>query len=177
MLTEKTFSLSSLAISIASSRVDTSTEDCVGPSVENGLALVGDFHLVSSEAAALGAGYEAVSPVGRVLPFSPLKEPMSKPLIQYKHKGRKPKLAVGQGELEDVGFLRWGFLKSSSSLSLSSLPPADCGFSGGGCSSRASPLNSMGGSLAISPMEWSLFWSSIGSDDKGEKINLWPICP
>jgi hypothetical protein len=48
LLTEKTFSLSSLAISIVSSTVDTSTEDCVGPSVETGLALVGDFHLVSS---------------------------------------------------------------------------------------------------------------------------------
>jgi len=112
-----------------------------------------------------GVGYEVGSPVGRFLPFSPLKEPTSKPLIQYKCKGRKLKSAVGQGELEDVGFLRWGFLKSSSY----SLPPADRGFSGGGCSSRASPLNSMGGSQAISPMEWSLFWSSIGSGDKGEE--------
>jgi hypothetical protein len=127
-----------------SSTVDTSTEDCVGPSVETRLALVGDFHLVSSEATAPGAGYEVGSSVGRVLPFSSLKEPTSKPLIQYKRKGRKPKLAVGQGELEDVGFLRRGFLKSSSSSS--SLPPADRGFFGGGCSSRASPLNSTGGS-------------------------------
>jgi len=28
---------------------------------------------------------------------------------------------------------------------------------------------STGGSQAISPMEWSLFWSSIGSRDKGEE--------
>jgi hypothetical protein len=125
---------------------------------------VGDFHPVSFETAALGAGYEVGSPVGRVLPFSPLKEPTSKPLIQYKRKGRKPKSAVGQGELKDVGFLRRGFLKSSPS----SLPPANRGFCGGGCSSRASSLNSTGGSQAISPMEWSLFWSSIGSGDKGE---------
>jgi len=42
-------------------------------------------------------------------------------------------------------------------------------YSLGGCSSRASPLNSAGGSQAISPMEWSLFWSSIGFGDKGEE--------
>jgi hypothetical protein len=30
-------------------------------------------------------------------------------------------------------------------------------------------LNSTCGSQAISPMEWSLFWSSIGSGDKGEE--------
>jgi len=156
LLTEKTFAPSSLAISTASSTVATSTEDYAGPvlvisslSAETGLASVGDFHLVSSEAAAPSAGYEVGSPVGRVLPFSPLKEPTSKPLFQYKRKGRKPKSTVGQGELEDVGFLRWGFLKSSSS----SLPPANRGFSGGGCSSRASPLNSTGSSQAISPME------------------------
>jgi len=171
LLTEKTFAPSSLAISTASSTVATSTEDYAGPvlvisslSAETGLASVGDFHLVSSEAAAPSAGYEVGSPVGRVLPFSPLKEPTSKPLIQYKRKGRKPKSAVGQGELKDVGFLRRGFLKSSPS----SLPPANRGFCGGGCSSRASSLNSTGGSQAISPMEWSLFWSSIGSGDKGE---------
>jgi len=103
---------------------------------------VGDFRSVSFGAAAPGAGYEVGSPVGRVLHFSPLKEPTSKPLIQYKRKRRKPKSAVGQGELKDVGFIRWGFLKSNSS----SLPPAYRGFSGGGCSSRASSLNSTGGS-------------------------------
>jgi hypothetical protein len=46
------------------------------------------------------------------------------------------------------------------------------GFSGGGCSSRASSLNSTCGSQAISPMEWSLFWSSIGSGDKGEEDKI-----
>jgi hypothetical protein len=137
LLTEKTFALSNLAISTASSTVATSTEDCAGHG--------GDFHPVSFEAVAPGAGYEVGSPVGRVLPFSPLKEPTSKPLIQYKRKGRKPKSAVGQWELKDVGFLRRGFLKSSSS----SLPPTDRGFSGGGCSRRASSLNSTGGSKAI----------------------------
>jgi hypothetical protein len=94
LLMKKTFSPSSLAISIASSTIATSSEDCAGPSAETGLGSVGDFH-----------PYEVGSPIGRVLPFSPLKEPMSKPLIQYKRKGRKPKSAVGQGELEDVGFL------------------------------------------------------------------------
>jgi len=151
LLTEKTFAQSSLAISTVSSTVDTSTEDCVGLSAETGLVSVAYFHLVSSEAAASGAGYEAGSPVGRVLPFSPLKEPTSKPLIQYRCKGRKPKLVVGQGELEDVGFLR-GFLKSSSSSS--SLPPANCGFSVGGCSSRASPL------LRVVPRLF-LLWSGL----------------
>jgi hypothetical protein len=167
LLTEKTFAPSSLAISTASSTVATCTKDCAGLSAETGLALVGDFHPVSSEAAAPGVGCEVGSLVGRVLPFSPLKEPTLKPLIQYKRKVRKPKSAVGQGELEDVGFLRRGFLKSSSSSS--SLLLADRGFSGGGCSSRTSPFNSTGGSQAISPMEWSLFWSLIGSGDKGEE--------
>jgi hypothetical protein len=137
-------------------------------SAETGLASVGDFHSVSTEAAVSGAGYEVGSPEGRVLPLSPLKEPTLKPLIQYTRKGRKPKSAVGQGELEDVGFLWWGFLKSSSS----SLLPADRGFSGGGCSSKASPLYSTGGSQAISPVEWSLFWFLIGFEDKGEEDKI-----
>jgi hypothetical protein len=106
LLTEKTFALPNLAISTGSSTVATYTEDCASPSAETGLALVGDFYPVSSKAAALGVGYEVSSPVGRALPFSHLKESTSKPLIQYKRKGRKPKSAVGQGELEDVGFLR-----------------------------------------------------------------------
>jgi len=148
LLREKTLAPSSLAISTASSMVATSIKDYASPvlvigslSAKTGLTSVGNFHPVSSEAAALGAGYEVGSPIGRVLPFSPLKELTLKPLIQYKRKGRKPKLEVGRGELEDVGFLKWEFLNSS----LSSLPPADRGFSRGGCSSRASPLNSTGG--------------------------------
>jgi hypothetical protein len=63
-----------------------------------------------------------------------------------------------------VGFLTRGFLEPSSS----SLPQADCGFSGGGCSSRARPLNSAGGLQAISPLELSLVCSSIFRD-KGDK--------
>jgi hypothetical protein len=63
-----------------------------------------------------------------------------------------------------VGFLTRGFLEPSSS----SLSQADCGFSGGGCSSRARPLNSAGGLQAISPLELSLVCSSIFRD-KGDK--------
>jgi hypothetical protein len=63
-----------------------------------------------------------------------------------------------------VSFLRRGFLESSSS----SLPQADRGFSGGGCSSRARPLNSAGSLQAISPLELFLVCSSIFGD-KGDK--------
>jgi hypothetical protein len=96
-----------------------------------------------SETPALGPQVSLVmgSLEGRILPSSSLEEPTSKPLIQYKRKGRKPKSVVGQGKLEDVGFLRRGFLESSSSF----LPQVDRGFSGRGCSNRAHPLNSTGG--------------------------------
>jgi hypothetical protein len=99
------------------------------------------------------------SPERRAFPFSSLIEPTSKPMIQYKRKGRKSKLAVGQGDHEDVGFLRRGFLE----LSSSSLPQADRVFSGRGCSSRARP---------ISPMEWSLVCSEIGLKTKGQEDKI-----
>jgi hypothetical protein len=109
----------------------------------------------------LGRGSETSALGPQVsLPSSSLEEPTSKPLIQYKCKGRKPKSVVSQGKLEDVSFLRRGFLESSSS----SLPQADRGFSGRGCSSRARPLNSAGGLQAISPLELSLVCSSIFGD-------------
>jgi hypothetical protein len=98
------------------------------------------------------------------VPISSWEEPTSKPLIQYKHKGRKPKSVVGQGEHKVVGF-RWGFLKSSSS----SLPLADYGVSGGGCATRAHSLNSAGGLQPISPLEWSVFCSSMGFETKGQE--------
>jgi hypothetical protein len=103
--------------------------------------------------------HEVGSLEGRVFPSFSLEEPTSKYLIQYKRKGRKSKSAVGQGEHEDVGFLKLGFLKPSSS----SHPQADRGFSGGGCSSpsRARSLNSV---------EWSLFCSSMGIE-KGQEDN------
>jgi hypothetical protein len=108
-----------------------------------------------SETSALGSQVSIVvgSPEGRILPSSSLEEPTSKRLIQYKRKGRKPKPVVGQGNHEDVGFLRRGFLESSSS----SLSQADRGFS------SARPLNSAGGLQATSPLELSLacfmfFW-------------------
>jgi len=69
---------------------------------------------------------EVGSPEGRVLPKLFLEDSTSKTLIQYKHKCkgmRKPKLVVGLGEHDDVGFLRRGFLKSSSSSPVL----ADCG--------------------------------------------------
>jgi hypothetical protein len=104
---------------------------------------------------------------------SSLEEPMSKALIQYKCKGRKPKSTVGQGEKEDMGFLRQGFIKSSSS----SLPLANRGVSGGDCSSRARPLNSASGPQFLSPMEWSMFCSSMVRD-KGARGGNWglPLC-
>jgi hypothetical protein len=57
------------------------------------------------------------SPEGRVPPKLSLEDSAPKTLIQYKCKCkdmRKPKLVVGQGEHNDVRFLRRGFLKSSS---------------------------------------------------------------
>jgi hypothetical protein len=39
------------------------------------------------------------SPEGRV-PISSLEEPTSKPLIQYKHNGRRPEMSVGQRGLK-----------------------------------------------------------------------------
>jgi len=71
---------------------------------------------------------------------------------------------VGLGEQKDMGFLRWGFIKSSSS----SLPLADRGVSGGGCSSQAPPL-SVGGPQFISSLEWSMFCSSMVFGDKGKE--------
>jgi len=63
---------------------------------------------------------EVGSPEGRVPPQLSLEEDSTpKTLIQYKRKCkdmRKPKLVVGQGEHDDVGFFKWGFLKSSSSF-------------------------------------------------------------
>jgi hypothetical protein len=58
------------------------------------------------------------SPEGRVPPKSSLEDSTPKTLIQYKRKFkdmRKPKLVGGQGKHDDVGFIRRGFLKSSSS--------------------------------------------------------------
>jgi hypothetical protein len=110
---------------------------------------------------------EMGSPEGRVPPISSLEEPTSKPLIQYKHKGRKPKSAVGLGEQKDMDFLRRGFIKSS----LSSLPLADRGVSCGGCSSQALPF-SVGGPQFISPLEWSMFCSSMGFGDKGKEAEI-----
>jgi len=86
---------------------------------------------------------EMGSPEGRILPSSSLEDPTSKPLIQYKRKGRKPKSVVGQGKHEDVG-----------------------------CSKRACPLNSAGGFQTISPLELSLFCSfcsSFGFGDEGQE--------
>jgi len=64
-----------------------------------------------------------------------------------------------------MGCLRRGFLKSSSS----SLPLADRGVSCGDCSSGAHPLNSAGGPQFISPLEWSMFCSSVEFGDKGQE--------
>jgi hypothetical protein len=113
-----------------------------------------------SETSALGPQVSIVmgSPEGRILPSSSLVEPTSKPLIQFKRKGRKTKSVVGQGKHKDVGFLRRGFLESSSS----SLSQADRSFS------SARPLNSVGGLQAISPLELSLACSSFFGD-KGDR--------
>lgn len=113
-----------------------------------------------SENSAVGPQVSIVmgSPEGRILPSSSLEEPTSKPLIQYKRKGRKPKPVVGQGKQENVGFLRRRFLESSSS----SLSQADRSFS------SARPLKFVGGLQAISPLELSLACSSFFGE-KGDR--------
>jgi hypothetical protein len=113
-----------------------------------------------SETSALGPQVSIVmgSSEGRIRPSSSLEEPTSKPLIQYKRKGRKPKSVVVQGKHEDVGFLRRGFLESSSS----SLSQADRSFS------SACPLNFVGGLQVISPLELSLVCSAFFGD-KGDR--------
>jgi hypothetical protein len=83
---------------------------------------------------------EMGSQEGRILPSSSLEEPTSKPLIQYKRKGRKPKSVMGQGKHKDVG-----------------------------CSKRACPLNSAGGFQTNSHLKLSLFCSSFGFGDEGQE--------
>jgi hypothetical protein len=68
--------------------------------------------------ASSGFSLSQSSPKGRIPPKFSLEDSTPKTLIQYKRKCkdmRKPKLVMGQGEHDDVGFLRRGFLKSSSS--------------------------------------------------------------
>jgi hypothetical protein len=106
-------------------------------------------------------------PEGRVPPISFLEESMPKTLIQYKRRLRKPKLVVGQGDHDDVGFLRWGFLKSSSSHLFSLVPDA---LSVGEAASGIQPF---------SPLEWAMICSTVGFWDKG--VRGWdcglPLCP
>jgi len=80
-------------------------------------------------------------------------------MIQYKHKGRKPKSVVGQGDHEDVGFLMREFLESSSS----SFPQVDCAFSSGVVLVE----------LVLS-LRWSGLWFALklGSGLRGKRIKL-----
>jgi len=72
----------------------------------------------SSEFSLSQSSPEVGLPEGKVPPILSLEESAPKTQIQYKRKCKnmgKPKLVVGQGEHDDVGFLKRGFLKSSSS--------------------------------------------------------------
>jgi len=100
-----------------------------------------------------------------------LEDSTPKTLIQYKHKCkdmRKPKLVVGQGEHDDVGFLRRGFLKTSSSFPFL----ADRGDSVSSHFSSSlldapSVVESAGGVQPFSPLGWSLLCSTVGFRSKG----------
>jgi hypothetical protein len=81
-----------------------------------------------------------------------------KTLIQYKRKCkdmRKPKLVVGQEEHDDVGFLRWGFLKSSSSSPFlaNRSDPTSSHFSSSSLLDAPSVVESAGGVQPFSPLE------------------------
>jgi len=113
------------------------------------------------------------SPEVRVPPKLSLEDSTPKTLIQYKRKCkdmRKLKLVVGQGEHDDVGFFRQGFLKSSSS-------PPFLAHRGDSASSHFSsslvdvPLvvESAGGVQPLSPLEWSLICSTVGFGSKGQE--------
>jgi len=100
---------------------------------------------------------EVGSPEGRVPPISFVEESTPKTLIQYKRKLRKPKLVAGQGDHDDVGFLRQGFLKSSSSHLFSSVPDAP------------SVVEVAGGVQPFSALEWSMVCSTVGFGIKGQE--------
>jgi hypothetical protein len=95
---------------------------------------------------------------------------------------RKPKLVVGQGEHDDVGFLRRGFLKSSSSspfladrgdyesshfsILLLNVPSVL-----DGCFKERS-VEFVGGVQPLSPLEWSLLCSTVGFRSKGQEDKI-----
>jgi hypothetical protein len=83
---------------------------------------------------------------------------------------RKPTLVVGQGELDDVGFLGQGFLKSR----LSSPFLADRGDSASSHISSSlldapSVIEAAGDVQSFSPLEWSLLCSTVGFGSKGQE--------
>jgi hypothetical protein len=135
------------------------------------------------DAGSAGSGFslpqsspEVGSPKGRVPPKLSLEDFTPKTLIQYKHKCkdmRKPKLVVGQGEHADVGFLRWGFLKSS--LSSPSLADrGDSALSHISSSLLDAPLvvEAAGDVQSFSPLEWSLLCSMVGFGSKGQEDKI-----
>lgn len=114
---------------------------------------------------------------GRVPPKLSLEDSTPKTLIQYKRKCkdmRKLKLVAGQGEHDDVGFLRQEFLKLSSSSHFL----ADCGHSALSHFSSSlldapSAVESAGGVQSFSHLKWSLLCSKVGFGSKGKRIRLW----
>jgi hypothetical protein len=83
---------------------------------------------------------------------------------------RKLKLVAGQGEHDDVGFLRQEFLKSSSSSHFL----ADRGHSASSHFSSSlldapSAVESAGGVQSFSPLKWSLLCSKVGFGSKGQE--------
>jgi len=121
---------------------------------------------------------EVGSPEGRAPPILSLEDSAPKTLIQYKHKCkdmRKPKLVVGQGEHDDVGFFRRGFLKSSSSSPFL----VDRGDSESShLSTSLLEVPSAGGVQPLSPLEWCLLCSTVGLGSKGQEDKTgFPLCP
>jgi hypothetical protein len=120
-----------------------------------------------------GSACSGFSLEGRVPPKFSLEVSMPKTLIQYKRKCkdmRKLKLVVGQGEHEDVGFLRWGFLKSSSSSTFRA-DPGDSSSSHSSNTLLDAPLvvEVAGGVQSFSLLGGSLFCSTVGFGSKGQE--------
>jgi len=118
--------------------------------------------------------FRVFSPEGRVPPKFSLEVSMPKTLVQYKRKCkdmRKLKLVVGQGEHEDVGFLRWGFYKSSSSSTFLA-DPGDSSSSHSSNTLLDAPLvvEVAGGVQSFSLLGGgSLFCSTVGFRSKGQE--------
>jgi len=105
-----------------------------------------------------------------------LEDSTPKTLIQYKRKCkdmRKLKLVVGQGEHDDVGFLRRVFLKSSSSSPfLADRSDSASSHVSSSLLDVPSVVESTGGVQSFSPLEWSLLCFTMGFRSKGHNREL-----